>query len=76
MDTYLVSVEEAARLLSMSRAKVYDLVLQGLIPSVKVGRSRRVLVEGIQGFIEQLQVEQAVDDRNPVAHAISAEITP
>jgi excisionase family DNA binding protein len=76
MDAYLVPVEEAARLLSMSRAKVYDLVMEGRLPSVKVGRNRRVLVEGIQGFIEQLQAEQTEDDRDPVTHSISTEITP
>ena len=66
MDAILVSVEEAAHRLSMSRSKVYDLVLSGQIESIKVGRSRRVLVAGIDDFINRLLAEQTVDDKNDI----------
>ena len=66
MDAILVSVEEAAHRLSMSRSKVYDLVLSGQIESIKVGRSRRVLVAGIDDFINRLRTEQTVDDKNDI----------
>ena len=66
MDAILVSVEEAAHRLSMSQSKVYDLVLSGQIESIKVGRSRRVLVAGIDDFINRLRTEQTVDDKNDI----------
>ena len=59
MEAILVSVDEAARRLSMGRSKVYDLVLRGEIASVKVGRARRVLTTGIDEYVERLRVEQS-----------------
>ena len=65
MDAIVVS-EEAENSRSMSRSKVYDLVLSGQIESIKVGRSRRVLVAGIDDFINRLRTEQTVDDKNDI----------
>jgi excisionase family DNA binding protein len=41
-DPLLIRVEEAARLLSVARSTVYELVERGEFPSVKVGRNRRI----------------------------------
>jgi excisionase family DNA binding protein len=38
----LANVEEAAEYLSMSRAKVYQLMETGKLAYVKIGRSRRI----------------------------------
>lgn len=53
-DATLITVEAAARRLSMSRAALYPLVLAGEIESVKIGRSRRIPVEALEAFIKRL----------------------
>jgi excisionase family DNA binding protein len=47
----LVSVDEAASLLCLGRTMVYSLVLRGEIPSIKVGRIRRIPMIGLQAYI-------------------------
>ena len=42
MERLLFRVEEAAEIVGLSRSKTYELVLCGEIPSIKVGRSRRI----------------------------------
>jgi excisionase family DNA binding protein len=50
----LVSIEEAVILLSLGRTEMYRLVRSGDIPSVKVGRSRRVVVTALHDYVAQL----------------------
>lgn len=52
----LLSVAEAADMLSMGRTQIYDLVMRRQIASIKIGRSRRIPLAALQTFIrEQLQ---------------------
>ena len=50
----LLTIESAARLLSLGRSTVYGLVSTGVLDSVKVGRARRVPYDALLRFIEQL----------------------
>lgn len=50
----LVTVEEAARRLSIGRTAAYLLVLQGELQSVKIGRTRRVVVASLEAYIQRL----------------------
>lgn len=54
IEKMLLTVKEAAELLSLSRATVYPLVMSGEIASVKVGRSRRVSRNALLEFIRGL----------------------
>lgn len=54
----LVSVEEAAQMLSIGRSLVYKLVRSKQVLSVKIGRTRRIPVFALEAFIAQ-QVGQA-----------------
>ncbi len=54
----LLRVEEAAEWLGLGRTKAYELVYKGVIPSVTIGRSRRIPVHALKTFVDQL-VEQA-----------------
>jgi excisionase family DNA binding protein len=49
-----VTVTEAAKMLSLSRSKIYPLISSGEIPSLKIGTCRRVPVREIESFIERL----------------------
>ena len=50
----LVTVEEAARRLSIGRTATYMLVLRGELQSVKIGRTRRVVVASIDDYVSKL----------------------
>jgi excisionase family DNA binding protein len=48
----LLTVEEAAKALSLGRTYTYELVLRKHIRSVKVGRKRRIPVAALHEFVE------------------------
>jgi len=59
MDKALLRVEETAEELGLSRARTYNLVMSNEIPSIKIGRSRRVPRKALEEYIERLMKEQA-----------------
>ena len=54
MDELLCTPEEAARALRVGRNKVYELMGSGALPSVKLGRCRRVPVDALRRFVTEL----------------------
>ena len=48
----LLTVLEVARRLGMGRSFVYQLVSKGEIPSIKLGRARRIPVSDLEKFVE------------------------
>ncbi|MFN8158414.1 MAG: helix-turn-helix domain-containing protein [Candidatus Nanopelagicales bacterium] len=53
--------ESAAATLNLSRATVYDLMRRGLLPSFKVGRSRRIAHTVLVAFVDRAAAEGRVD---------------
>ena len=53
----LVSVGDAAHMLSIGRTAAWELVRKQKIKSVKIGRTRRVPIVAIQDYIERLMDE-------------------
>lgn len=51
MDELLLRPNEAARLLSLGRSKLYELVATGELPSVKIGRATRIPVADLQAWV-------------------------
>ncbi|HUW15906.1 MAG TPA: helix-turn-helix domain-containing protein [Actinomycetes bacterium] len=49
----LVSVEEAARLLGLSRGKAYELASRGELPVVRFGRSVRVHRDRLEAWVNE-----------------------
>jgi excisionase family DNA binding protein len=47
----LLTVVEAARELGISRSKVYELLADGELPSVRIGRTRRIAVTALEEFV-------------------------
>jgi len=62
-DDYLLRPEEAAQMLKISRATLYVLMEQGKIPSVKVGRARRIPTDALRRWLKERteQTEPEVD---------------
>jgi|GEM_PF-681381 len=50
----LVTVEESAVLLRIGRTMAYELVMSGKLKSVKVGRRRLVVRDGIRDYVGEL----------------------
>jgi len=55
----LLSVDEAALAMSVGRTLVYDLVMRNEIPSIKLGRMRRIPVASLHEYVRRrLEREQ------------------
>ncbi len=53
----LLTLDEAARSLSMSKRTVEDLVYRGDLPSVRVGRCRRIAAQDLADYVDGLRQE-------------------
>jgi len=66
-EPLLLRVADAAELIAVSRAKAYAMCASGELPTVRLGRSTRVPVEGLKRFIAEREVagisERNFDDR-------------
>jgi excisionase family DNA binding protein len=54
----LLTVEEAARRLSIGRTTMYALLKAGQINSVRIGRLRRITAEALTAYTARLIAEQ------------------
>lgn len=52
-EPLLVRVEEAARLLSLSRSTIYEMLDAGELPSVRRGAARRIPVAALRAWVER-----------------------
>ena len=55
MDILLMKVHEAAALLGVSRAKLYELIASGALPAVKVDGCRRVRTDDLVSYVNSLR---------------------
>jgi excisionase family DNA binding protein len=55
VNKLLLTVREAEEMLSISRAKLYELLAGGVIESVKLEGSRRIPREALDEYIERLR---------------------
>ena len=54
MRRLLLTVDEAAEALAISRAKLYQLMASGAITYVRIDRSRRVPISALESFVTNL----------------------
>jgi excisionase family DNA binding protein len=54
----LVTLDDAAAMLSISRRSAQSLIYSGELPSVKVGRSRRIAAVDLQAYVARLRHKQ------------------
>jgi excisionase family DNA binding protein len=62
-EPLLLTVAEAARRLSISRSKMYELLTAERIESVKISRSRRVPLVACEEYVARLRTEDEIDTR-------------
>lgn len=58
----LLTVPEAAHLLSIGRSRTYELILTGALRSLRIGRRRLIPREALDAFVAQ-QMEAAMGAR-------------
>lgn len=58
MEKELLKIEEAAERLSLGRSKLYELIRDGTLPAVHVGRAVRVPARAVRRFVAELVGEQ------------------
>ncbi|MER5326185.1 helix-turn-helix domain-containing protein [Streptosporangium roseum] len=54
MTRLLLTVDEAAEALAISRAKLYQLMASGAVVYVRIDRSRRIPVSALEAFVTAL----------------------
>lgn len=54
LDALLVTPGAAAGLLAIGRTRCYELIASGALPSVTLGRSRRIRVSDLEEFVAAL----------------------
>ena len=58
MEKLLLRPVEAADLIGMGRAKTYEMIRHGELPSVRIGKSVRVPARELQAWVERLAERQ------------------
>ena len=53
-DTTLLTVKELEQVLKLGHTKVQELLASGEIPSLKIGKSRRIRKTDLDNFLESL----------------------
>jgi len=54
MDRLLYTVDEVVALTGLGKSKVYDVIRDGSLLSVKIGASRRIPAEALHQFVADL----------------------
>ena len=58
MEQLLLKDTEALQLLRIGRSKLWELMLSGEIPSIKIGKSRRIPADALRQWVNE-QAKQA-----------------
>ncbi len=60
MDKLLFTTTEAAEMLGLSRSYLYEIMATGELPSITLGRARRIPRQALEELVVQRQREQGV----------------
>ncbi|WP_144715700.1 helix-turn-helix domain-containing protein [Curtobacterium pusillum] len=55
----LLTIPDAARQLALSRARLYELIADGTVPSVKIGGARRIRARDLAAYVDGLASDGA-----------------
>jgi excisionase family DNA binding protein len=57
-ETRLITIVQAAEIIGLSRSKLYELLASRELPSVHIGRARRIDVADLERFIARHRVPE------------------
>lgn len=52
-DLRLITIAAAADRLDLSRSKLYELIAEGELPTVRIGRARRIALADLRAFVDR-----------------------
>lgn len=58
MSTLLLTPEQAAAELQIARRRIFEMIADGTLPSVKIGKSRRITRTALQDYVNGLETRQ------------------
>ncbi len=61
MDVLLLRAEEVQRILGLGRSKVYEMMSDGTLPVVRIGKSVRVTADGLKAWVTKQSRDQTID---------------
>lgn len=70
IEPLLVRVEEAARILSLSRSTIYEMMDAGELPSVRRGAARRIPVAALREWVVRQAESSALSSGETAAHLL------
>jgi excisionase family DNA binding protein len=59
VEALLLTPEDAAAVLGIGRVTVYELIRLRVLPSVKIGRCRRVAMKSLREYVDRLLAAEA-----------------
>jgi excisionase family DNA binding protein len=65
----LLTPEQAARRLSLGRTRLYQLIGEGSLASVRIGKLRRIPTRALQAYVDGLVADQIGSDAGGAAGA-------
>lgn len=54
----LLTVEQTAAELQIARRRIFDMIAAGTLPSVKIGKSRRITRTALEDYVKGLETGQ------------------
>jgi excisionase family DNA binding protein len=61
-QTLLLRPEEVAAELRIARRRIFEMIREGTLPSVKIGKSRRISRQAVEAYIAGLESAQGGGD--------------
>lgn len=71
MNKLLLKPEEVAEVLSIGRTKIYALMADGQLASVRIGNSRRIPLDAVNEFIARLEVEAGFEPQRSMRETLA-----
>jgi excisionase family DNA binding protein len=67
MATLLLTPEQAAAELQIARRRIFEMIADGTLPSVKIGKSRRISRAALEDYIRTLEGRRQPADAVAIA---------
>jgi excisionase family DNA binding protein len=67
MEPLLLTPKEAAKALGLSQSYIYELLASEALPSITIGRTRRIPRRALEDFVEARAAEQVGYNPHPIA---------
>lgn len=61
-DRLLVRPDEAAEALGLSRSRIFEMIADETLPSIKIGKSRRIPYDALKQWVAD-QMDKQIGDR-------------